>query len=86
MSNKGLNRIVFWALCIIPFVSIVLIAKSKAVDPLWPILGIIIYALYYRPFLHINRLMKLGAIEEKDAWRLFIPFYSARYMKVLWLG
>ena len=86
MSNKWLNRIVFWALCNIPFALLILGAKSKAVDPLVIIVGIIVYSLYYRPFLHIIRLMKLRVIEEKDAWKLFIPFYHTRYIKPLWLG
>jgi len=86
MSDKWLNRIAFWLLCIIPLTSLVLMSKFKIVDPVFFAIGLIIYAIYYRPFVHIYRLKQLRAIEEKDAWKLFIPFYHNRFFKVLWLG
>jgi hypothetical protein len=86
MSEKWVNRIVFWLLCVIPLVSLVLMGKFKIIDPAWFVIGLLLYALYYRPFVHINRLMQLRAIDEKDAWKLFVPFYHSRYLKTLWLG
>ena len=86
MSQKWVNRIVFWMLCAIPLVSLVLMSKLKIIDPVFFALGLLVYSLYYRPFVHINRLMQLRAIEEKDAWKLFVPFYHNRYFKTLWLG
>jgi hypothetical protein len=84
MSDKWTNRITFWALCIVPFVSI--IWMSKIMGPEFFVMFFFVYALLYRPFVHINRLLQLGAIEEKDAWRLFIPFYQTRFIKIMWLG
>lgn len=84
MSTKWRNRITFWALCIVPFLAMILM--SRMIGPYWFSLGLLGYIFLYRPFVHINRLLQLGVIEERDAWRLFIPFYSARFMKPLWLG
>jgi hypothetical protein len=40
------------------------------------------------PFVDTQRLMSLKKIEEKDAWRFFIPFAIDRmpYVKSLWWG
>jgi hypothetical protein len=86
MSDKWVNRIVFWLLCAIPWASLMMMLKFKMLDSTWFVIGFFLYLFYYLPFVHINRLMQLRAIEEKDAWKLFIPFYSSRYMKTLWLG
>jgi hypothetical protein len=86
MSDKWFNRIVFWMLCALPLASLLLMNKFQIIGPTWLAIGILLYALYYRPFVHINRLMQLRAIDEKDAWKLFIPFYHNRYFKTLWLG
>jgi hypothetical protein len=86
MSDKWVNRIVFWLLCIIPLTSLVLMSKFKIVDSVFFAIGLLVYAIYYRPFVHIYRLKQLRAIEERDAWKLFIPFYQSRYIKTLWLG
>jgi hypothetical protein len=86
MSEKWVNRIVFWLLCAIPWAALLMMLRFEMIDSSWFAIGLILYALYYRPFVHINRLMQLGAIEEKDAWKLFIPLYSSRYLKALWLG
>jgi hypothetical protein len=84
MSAKWMNRITFWALCIVPFVAIILM--SKMIGPFWFTLGLFGYISLYRPFVHINRLLQLGIIEERDAWRLFVPFHSTKYIKHLWFG
>lgn len=84
MGKKWINRITFWTLCIVPFVSIILMSKSMG--PAFFCAGLMLYIFLYRPFVHINRLLQLGAIDEKDAWRLFVPFYSARFTKTMWLS
>jgi hypothetical protein len=33
-----------------------------------------------------SRLLRLKVIEEKDAWKFFIPFYQSKYLKALWFG
>ena len=84
MSNRWLNRITFWALCIVPFATLIL--TSKMMGPIFFYTGLLFYFFLYRPFVHINRLLQLGAIEEREAWRQFVPFYGSRYVKTLWLG
>lgn len=84
MSKQWVNRVVFWMLCVFPLAALLLMSKSMG--PLFFYTGLMMYVFLYRPFIHINRLIQLGAIEEKDAWKLFIPFYSSRYLRPLWLG
>ena len=86
MSEKWLNRIVFWLLCAIPWAALMIMLRIGVIDTTWFAIGLSSYLLYYSPFVHINRLMQLGAIEEKEAWKMFIPFYSARYARTLWFG
>ena len=84
MSNRWINRIVFWLLCALPLVALVL--ASKSLGSFFFYNGLMCYVFLYRPFIHINRLMQLRAIEEKEAWRLFVPFYHTRYFRQLWFG
>lgn len=47
--------------------------------------GIILYAFVYRPVIDGIRLVKIGSIEKKEAWKLFIPFYyGTRYFHDLY--
>jgi len=84
MKDKWLKRLEFYALCIAPM--FVMLWISRNVGPAWFTISFFMYTFYYRPFVHIYRLGQMGAIEEKEAWKLFIPFYHTRYMKQLWLG
>jgi hypothetical protein len=47
--------------------------------------GILFYAFIYRPFVDGIRLIKMGSMEKKEAWKLFIPFYyTTRYFHDLY--
>ena len=81
MATKWLNRFEFWALCVIPIPALYLTIGSA-----WFVTGLLLYALWYRPFVHIYRLRKLVVIEEAEAWRFFMPLYSNKYLRELWLG
>lgn len=74
----------FWTLCAVPLLALLLM--SEIIGPIWFSAALLLYVVLYRPFLNINRLLQLRAIEERDAWKLFIPFYSARYLRTLWLS
>ena len=82
--DPWLDRVLFWLLAIIPMVGIIII--SGFYGSFWFVVFLMVYVLIYRPVLHIIRLLKLGKIEEKDAWKFFIPFYGAKYIRSLWLG
>ena len=82
MKDKLVNRIVFWMLAIIPFLSLFLILN--VFGGYWFVTFLLIYTLIYRPLLHIFRLLSLQKIEEKDAWKLFIPFYHNRFFRSMW--
>lgn len=84
MKDKLLGIILFWMAAIVPVFGLFLILKVYG--SYWFVTCFLIYALLYRPVLHIVRLLSLKAIDEKDAWKLFIPFYQSKYIKTLWLG
>lgn len=84
MTDRWLNRIVFWILAIVPFWCLFIVLGFYG--GMWFGMGLIVYALVYRPIIEIYRLLKLERIEEKDAWKFFIPFYSTKYSKSIWFG
>jgi hypothetical protein len=91
MNNEnGRSRlaeiVLFWVLAILPFLGIILMMYKVNKSPWFVITLLLIYALIYRPILHIFRLLRLKVIEKKDAWKLFIPFYPVKYIKALWFG
>ena len=84
MKDKWLNLIVFYGLCFVPIFFMALIYKVYGSTFLF--FSAMIYALIYRPIVHIYRCLQLGIIEEKDAWKFFIPFYWTKYFWKVWFG
>ena len=84
MATKWINRIEFYLLCAIPFPALHIVSLTLGSE--FFLAGLLLYVLWYRPFVYIYRLRKLGVIEEAEAWRFFKPFYYHRYMRELWLG
>jgi hypothetical protein len=84
MNDRFVNTLIFWFLAIIPFCGLFMILNIYG--SFWFSAFLLIYALIYRPLLHIGRLLNLKKIEEKDAWKFFIPFYGSKYIKTLWFG
>ena len=79
--NKFSKIVIFWLFAITPFLGIVFLTTGWTL-----IILILLYALVYRPLLHAIRLIDLGMIDPKAAWKLFIPFYGTRFLRALWLG
>jgi hypothetical protein len=84
MNDKWLNRGIFWILAIAPLWGVFMLGAFFG--PYWFVTSFMVYAIIYRPILHIIRLLSLKKIEEKDAWKFFIPFYQTKYIRSLWLG
>jgi hypothetical protein len=86
MSDKWRNRLLYWLLATVPLACFCL--ASKMIGSGWFTVFLLLYILTYRPAIDAQRLMSLGAIEEKDAWRFFIPLAVDRipYTKKLWWG
>ena len=86
MTEKLHNRVLYWALAIVPLSGLWLI--GQVYGPFW-LTGFLLFYIYiYRPALDTQRLISLQAIEERDAWRFFIPLSvdRTRYFKKLWFG
>ena len=86
MTQKLENRLLYWALAIVPFTGLWIVGRIYG--SIWFTGLLLFYVLVYRPTLDTQRLMSLGAIEEKDAWRFFIPFAvdRTRYFRTLWFS
>ena len=86
MSRRWQNRILYWALAIIPLSGLWLVGRIYG--SFWFVGFLFQYVFIYRPALDAQRLISLEAIEEKDAWRFFVPFAvdQTRFIKKLWLG
>ena len=88
MKSKAKSRlpgiIFFWAAAIIPFLVIIMTKNFFGAN--WFVMSLTIYAVIYRPMLNVFRLLQLKRIKEQDAWKSFIPFHDAKYMKALWFG
>lgn len=84
MKDRLAGIILFWVAAIVPFLGLFILLKLYGTY--WFVTFLLIYALIYRPILHIVRLLSLKAIEEKDAWKFFIPFYHNKYFKSMWFG
>ncbi len=75
---------IFYLLIIIPLGLMVLIALFG--HPVFFMILLLVYALLYRPLIHIKKLISMGAIKSKESWKLFIPFMELRYFKDLYLN
>jgi hypothetical protein len=86
MSEKSKKRLLYGVLATLPFAAVFL--AGQILGSLWFVLFFLFYIFIYRPALDTQRLMSLNVIEEKEAWRFFVPFAvdHTRYIKVLWLG
>ena len=85
MSKKLVGVISFWLMAAaVP--TGVLFLVSEILGSFWFFFFLMLYVFLYRPFLNIHRLLSLKAIEEKEAWKFFVPFHHTRYMKTLWFG
>lgn len=84
MKDKWLYRVLFWLGTAVPLYFVALI--GSVFGSTYFVISLVIYILIYRPIVHILRLLQMGAIEEKDAWKFFIPFYGSRYTKTMFFG
>ncbi len=78
------GAVAFWLLVIFPLVG--LLQALKCGDDYTFFYGLIIYAIVYRPVLHVIRLLDLKKISRREIWKMFIPFYDIKYTKALWWG
>lgn len=84
MHARHRNRLLFWALAIIPMAGFYAIAH--AFGSIAFVMYLLFYLFVYRPLIDTRRLISLGRIGKEDAWRFFIPLQVNRlkYIRSLW--
>ena len=82
-----LNRILYWLLATVPLLVVIYILP-RTLEPTWFFVSFFFYLFVYRPALVVWRLLGLSIIDEKAAWKFFIPLNlnETKYLRSLWLG
>lgn len=76
------NLAIYYFSILLPLPLLLLVAKA---DMSALFVTLLFSYLIYRGFTDSKRLLDKGAIEKKDVWKvLFIPFYSAQFIKELY--
>lgn len=84
MSQRTINRLEYWLVSIMPLP--VFMISGKILGSMWFFAFFMLWMLLYRPVCNIYRLRKLNVIDEREAWKIFIPLYDSRYRRELWWG
>jgi hypothetical protein len=76
------NKLFFYLVITLPLLMLIwpLATGHKALFAV----GLLAYALLYRPVTDGSRLLSIGKIERGDRWKLFIPFWSIKWFKSLY--
>ena len=84
MNEKWRNRLLYWTLTMVPLSGLWIIGEFLGYGALT--LYLMFYIFLYRPLIDTQRLISLNKIQEKDAWRFFVPLQvdSTRYFRNLW--
>jgi hypothetical protein len=82
-----LNRILFWFLATVPLL-VVIYVLPRTLEPAWFFACFFLYMFLFRPAVVVWRLLTLDKIDEKAAWKFFIPLNldETKYLRSLWLG
>ena len=85
MSSKWTNRILYWALALGPV--LILYLSLPWLGDVWFWTFMLFHFFIFKPTLDIQRLLSLNKIEEKDAWKFFVPLAvdQMKYNRSLWL-
>ena len=86
MSQRWANRVLYWTLALGPIVIIYAGRSWLGSSFFWALL--LFYYFIFKPTLDIQRLLSLNKIDEKDAWKFFVPFAvdQMKFNRSLWLG
>lgn len=77
--------VLFWmAAMFVP--GAIIFELTNVYGPNWLFIGMGVYFFAYRPVIATFRLLSLGVIEKKEAWKSLLPFWADRYRWYLWLG
>lgn len=82
---KTRNILAYYFFILVPFSLLVLSVKYDLISFMVFLIGIQIYAFLYHPYVSGLRLLALNKLEEKDFWRMFIPFWNTKFYKNLFL-
>lgn len=79
------NIVVYYISVIIPFVTLLFLARTHMINPYWFVYSLGFYAIIYRTYIDGKRLADKGIIEKKDIWKMIVPGKRIRFFKDLYL-
>jgi len=85
LIHKKMKNLTFYYIIIILPIGI-LYAISVKLGPTAFTIGLLSYALIYRPIVDAFRLVSIKAINQNEIWKSFIPCYRFKFFKQLYLG
>jgi hypothetical protein len=67
---------------------VVIFVLPRTIEPAWFFASFFFYLFVFRPAVVVWRLLTLNKIDEKAAWKFFIPLSlnESKYFRSLWLG
>lgn len=81
MKNLLKNIGFYWTVILLPFMLIIFSYFFAPAQLAFSLL--LFYCLLYPPFVDYIRLQAIGVIEVKF-WKLYLPFYRAKYFQALY--
>ena len=85
MNARLTNTIIYWLLVVVPLLG--LFIGQRVFGGNFFAIGLITYALIYRPTLNIARLLSLNKITRNEIWKFVVnPFRDIVYLKSIWMG
>ena len=80
----GMKLLYYYLIILLPMALILFLYKGEYYET--TLLSIGVYVLIFRPLVDSWRLTYLGQLPKKDRWKMFIPFYGAKYFGALYFG
>lgn len=77
---------VFYGLIFLPFAALIAASKSGFITLNIFVVYLAVYVFLYHPCISGLRLIYLNSLMKRDFWKVFIPFWSTKYFKALFLG
>ena len=79
------NKLVFYGLIFPPLAAMITATKFGSITSGIFAMSLAVYVFLYHPGVSGIRLIHLDKLTRKNFWKMFIPFWSTKYFKNLFL-